>query len=104
MTLSRLPTAWTLSLRQADQYRRALWYSQRFATSGYRARKLTRIVDTLHFAPSQSSRLVQAADLIAYMHARVAARVDKDPRALRANAVLWNRIAGNVTHSHCWHP
>jgi hypothetical protein len=33
-------------------------------TTGYRHRKLTRIVDTLHFAPSRASRLVQAADVI----------------------------------------
>lgn len=33
-------------------------------TTGYRHRKLTRIVDTLHFAPSHASRLVQAADVM----------------------------------------
>lgn len=39
-------------------------------TSGYRSRKLTRIVDTLHFAPSNASRLVQAADVIAFLYRR----------------------------------
>jgi len=36
-------------------------------TRGYRSRKLTRIVDTLHFAPSNASRLVQAADVIVFL-------------------------------------
>ena len=36
-------------------------------TTGYRHRKLTRIVDTLHFAPSHASRLVQAADVITFL-------------------------------------
>ena len=40
-------------------------------TTGYRRRKLTRIVDTLHFAPSHASRLVQAADVIAFLFRRV---------------------------------
>lgn len=89
---------------QADQYRRALWHSQKFATGGYRARQLSRIVDTLHFAPSKSSRLVQAADLIAFMHNRIFSGADRDDRAVRANAALWSRIVGNVTHSWCWDP
>ncbi len=33
-------------------------------TTGYRHRKLTRIVDTLHFAPSHASRLVQERVLV----------------------------------------
>lgn len=89
---------------QADQYRRALWFSQKYATSGYRSRQLSRVVDTLHFAPSEASRLVQAADLIAFMHTRITSGVDNDPRAVRANDALWARVAGNVTHSRCWCP
>lgn len=89
---------------QQDQYRHNLWYFQRFTPSGYRARRLDRIVDTIHFAPSQASRLVQAADLIAFLHCRINSGRDRDPRALRANDVLWSRIGGCVTHSHCWVP
>lgn len=89
---------------QADAYRRNLWFSQKYATSGYRARQLRRIVDTLHFAPSEASRLVQAADLVAFMHTRISSGVETDPRALRANEVLWGRIAGRVVHSWCWWP
>ena len=48
---------------QADQqpeYRSDLRRYQKFGTLGYRHRRITRIVDTLHFAPSSASRLVQA--------------------------------------------
>jgi hypothetical protein len=55
---------------EQDNYRRELWSYQRSGTWGYRSSKLTRIVDTIHFAPSKSSRLVQAADLIAYLARR----------------------------------
>jgi hypothetical protein len=88
----------------ADEHRRNLWRSQRFATRGYRARQLGQIVDTIHFAPSKASRLVQAADLIAYLYGRIQARLDTDPRAQRANAVLWDRLALHLVHCHCWHP
>ena len=52
---------------QADPTSKS-WMFQRYSTTGYRARQLTRIIDTLHFAPSTSSRLAQAADLVAFMH------------------------------------
>jgi hypothetical protein len=89
---------------QADTYRRNLWHFQRYSTGGWRSRQLTRIVDTIHFAPSEASRLVQAADLIAYLNFRIIANVDTDPRAVRANEALWQRIAGRVYHRHCWWP
>ena len=62
-------------------YRRDLWRYQRDATWGYRSRQITRVVDTLHFAPSSSSRLVQAADLIAFLTRRIAAHTETDPRS-----------------------
>ena len=89
---------------QADNHRRNLWYAQRYATSGYRAQKLKRIVDTIHFAPSSASRLLQGADLLAFMHRRIASGVEKDPRAIRTNSVLWGRVAGRVSHQWCWDP
>lgn len=89
---------------QADTYRRKLWQFQRFATEGYRSRQLTRIVDTLHFVPSQASRLIQAADLLVFMHRRIASRADTDERALRANQNLWDRVQSCVLHNWCWDP
>ena len=50
-------------------------------TTGYRHRKLTRIVDTLHFAPSHASRLVQAADVITFLY-RASIHPPRDRRAV----------------------
>jgi len=61
-------------------------------------------VDTLHFAPSVASRLVQAADLVVYLHARRMSGQVTDARALRANAMLWSHVEANVVHLHCWSP
>jgi len=87
-----------------DSYRRDLWRYQRSQTWGYRARKIERVLDTIHFAPSSSSRLVQAADLIAYMARRIETHVETDERAKKANAALWARIQPRIHHSWCWWP
>ena len=87
-----------------DDYRRELWRYQRLRTRGYRSRRITQVVDTIHFAPSASSRLLQAADLIAYLARRRTTHVESDPRAEKANAALWARIEPRVVHNHCWLP
>lgn len=89
---------------QADEYRRNLWHFQRYSTTGYRSRQLTRIIDTIHFAPSRASRLVQAVDLVAYLYFRIKGGMDRDERAIRANTALWNRVTARVVHTHCWLP
>ncbi|MGH3907365.1 MAG: DUF3800 domain-containing protein, partial [Pseudonocardiaceae bacterium] len=73
-------------------------------TTGYRHRKLTRIVDTLHFAPSHASRLVQAADVIAFLYRRVFTHQETDQRSRRAKIAMWNRVRPRVHHELCWFP
>ena len=85
-----------------DGYRRDLWLYQRSRTWGYRARKIKRVVDTIHFAPSSSSRLVQAADLVAFLARRIEAHVETDERAKKANEALWARIEPRIHHQWCW--
>jgi hypothetical protein len=77
---------------------------QLFGTPGYRGRRLDRIVDTLHFAPSRDSRLLQAADLIAFLYRRRTTHVEPDARAVRANDQLWALIAPKVVHDWTWRP
>jgi hypothetical protein len=89
---------------QADTYRRSLWHFQRYTTGGYRSIKLDRIVDTIHFAPSRASRLVQAADPIAYLWRRLTADVERDARAVRANEALRTKIEAKIVHRRCWWP
>ncbi|HEU0130992.1 MAG TPA: DUF3800 domain-containing protein [Mycobacteriales bacterium] len=88
----------------ADGYREHIWRFQRGPTPGYRPRHLTRIADTLHFAPSRASRLLQAADLVAFLHRRITSGVERDERAVRANAALWARIEPRVHRISCWVP
>lgn len=87
-----------------DQYRREFSHYCKVGTWGYKGRQLTRIVDTMHFAPSSSSRLVQAADLIAFLHRRIESHGDVDERATRANARLWSRIEPKISHKWFWVP
>lgn len=89
----------------ADHHRNSLNFYQRFSTSGYAARRITRVVDTVHFAPSHFSRLLQAADLVAFMHLRIRSQTTAtDPRARRANEALWQKIAGSVRYDGLWQP
>ena len=67
-------------------------------TTGYRRRKLTRIVDTLHFAPSHTSRLVQAADVITFLYRRVFTHRETDERSRKAKIAMWNRLRPRVHH------
>lgn len=93
---------------QADQqpeYRADLRLAQNHGTWGYRSRRLTQIVDTLHFAPSTESRLLQAVDLIAFLYHRVETTPpNSDARAVRANERLWGRVAARVVGASCWCP
>lgn len=87
-----------------NDHRRNLQRLQRHSTPGYNSRKLTRIVDTMHFAPSSASRLLQAVDLVAYLHYRIESNRDTDDRAIKANAALWARMGDLVFHSRRWDP
>jgi hypothetical protein len=73
-------------------------------TTGYRHRKLTRIVDTLHFAPSSASRLVQAADMITFLYRRVFTHEETDERSRKAKIAMWDRLRPRVHHERCWFP
>lgn len=88
---------------QSD-HRRQLWEWQHYATEGYLARQIAYVIDTMHFVPSCDNRLVQAADLIAFLHRRRKTHIETDARAKRANDALWARIEPQVRHEWCWHP
>lgn len=73
-------------------------------TGGYRSRRVTRIVDTLHFAPSHASRLVQAVDLVTFLFRRMATGLAADPREAATNERLWSWVEPRRYHSWCWSP
>lgn len=88
---------------QQHEYRSDLDHYRSTGTGGYKPRKIRRIVDTLHFAPSRASRLVQASDLIAFLFHRLRTKPDGDARAVRVNQTLWSRLDGKAT-VHEWRP
>jgi hypothetical protein len=87
---------------QADTLRASYWYFQRYGTLSYLSGVADRAVDTLHFAPSKHSRLLQAADLVSYLHFRMRRSGVTDPRAIKANQDLWAIIAGKHKVFHIW--
>ncbi|WP_109508248.1 DUF3800 domain-containing protein [Nocardioides speluncae] len=91
-------------LQEDDRHRKNLTDFRMYGTPGYLSSELPRIVDTIHFAPSHHSRLLQAADLVAFLHRRLETHTETDLRATRANAALWARIRARVEHQHCWRP
>lgn len=68
--------------------------------SRYNARPLKRIVDTLYFAPSNESRLLQASDLVSYMHFR-ARHPGSEARAVKAAREMWELVSLHC-HSSMW--
>jgi hypothetical protein len=77
---------------------------RKIGTIGYRRRRLSRIVDTLHYAPSNASRLVQAADMVAFLYRRSFCHQETDPRARKAKVSMWRRLEPRVHHELCWFP
>lgn len=89
---------------QADDHRTAFREYQESGTGGYLSSTLPRLVDTIHFAPSKSSRLLQAADLVAYLYRRLQSGQDTSERVRTTNAKLWSYVEPKVVHCHCWEP
>lgn len=83
---------------QAATYQDVLIRGRRHHTTGYRATKLDRLVDTIHFVPSRSSRLVQAVDLVAFLHQRQAAMTPTTDARERSTtcADAWTRAGSPV--------
>jgi hypothetical protein len=87
-----------------QEHRVQFGYYRRHGTPGYLSSTLPQLVDTIHFAPSHASRLLQAADLIAFLHRRRQTHTETDQRAQRANDLLWSRVAPRIIHEHTWLP
>lgn len=91
-------------LHEHDRRRHDLRDYKTSGTPGFLSSRLPRIVDTIHFAPSHHSRLIQAADLIAFLHHRRTTQKESDPRAQKANDELWARIGPRIQHQRLWRP
>lgn len=73
--------------------------------SKFNPRPLAQILDTVYFAPSKRSRLLQASDLVSYIHfrERTATGPSADPRAVKATRELWAIVASDCTATF-WKP
>lgn len=91
-------------LHEHDRRRTDLRDFKDFGTPGYLSSKLPRIVDTIHFTPSRHSRLLQSADLVAFLHHRRSVHAGTDRRAIRATERLWHRVVPNIEHEWIWRP
>ena len=89
---------------EADSHRQALIEYRKYGTPGYLPSTLGQVVDTIHFVPSHTSRLLQAADLIAFLHRRRETHTETDQRAQRANDRIWQHIAPRIVHQRLWVP
>lgn len=77
---------------------------QEYGTWGYLAKKIDRVVDTIHFVSSKTNPLVQGADMIVFLALRWKTHVEKDPRSAKAIAGLRAIIEPRIHHDHCWFP
>jgi hypothetical protein len=92
-------------IAEDEARRRALADYRRSGTPGsYLKSKLPGILDTIHFAPSKHSRLLQAIDCMLFIYLRRRNRIDKDPRAIKTLDEIHDQmIAAKVIREyHVW--
>lgn len=101
----------TYALMIADDRSDRERHRDRFATyqtqgtpGVYMQTTLDRLLDTVHFAPSDRSRMLQAVDMLAFVYRRVRTVTESDPRAAREMQRLWDKLlgSGKVFQEGCW--
>lgn len=88
---------------QSDLLRDLLTF-QEGGTWGYRATQITRVIDTIHFVPSFTNRLIQGAHLAAFVALRQLTHAETNVRSAAAVRRLWDTMQPQVSHRHCWYP
>ncbi len=73
-----------------------------WGTVGYRSSTLKRICHPVAFIDSQTSPLLQAADVVTYIFNRYVTIVETDPRADALKKDLWGLISKARFQSHIW--
>lgn len=63
---------------------------------------LDRLLDTVHFAPSHQSRMLQAVDMIAFVYRRFLTVNESDPRAHETMRKLWAKIMSKSFDEGSW--
>lgn len=91
-------------IHSSDRHRTNFRLYRREGTPGYRSSRLPALIDTLYFGPSKFSRLLQAADLVTFMHKRRQASIETDVRQEKAIARMWTHVEPAVVHDWTWRP
>ncbi|MCL9666020.1 DUF3800 domain-containing protein [Curtobacterium albidum] len=86
-----------------ERHRERFAVYQAYGTPGtYMHTRLERLLDTVHFAPSHHSRMLQVADLIAFVWVRSRTVVETDPRQARTIAQLVDVIERQSVDPGVW--
>lgn len=92
----------TYALVIADERGDRERHRERFATyqtegtpGVYMHTTLGSLLDTVHFAPSHHSRMLQAADMLAFTYRRYQTVVEPDPRARRIMDRMWAKLTAS---------
>lgn len=82
-------------------------HRERFATyqtegtpGVYMHTTLDTLLDTVHFAPSHRSRMLQAADVLAFINRRFQTVTESDPRAAENMRRLWAKVMDTRCFNH----
>lgn len=94
--------AGTYALVIADERGDRERHRERFATyltegtpGGYMHTTLNSLLDTVHFAPSHRSRMLQAADILAFTYRRHETVTESDPRARKVMDRMWSKLTSS---------
>ncbi|WPF82139.1 DUF3800 domain-containing protein [Sanguibacter sp. 4.1] len=91
-------------IHSQDRHRSNFRDYRSWGTPGYKSRRLDRVRDTIHFAPSHYSCLLQAADLVTYLYRRRRTHSEPDARAQAATDTVWAEIQPAVAVASTWVP
>jgi hypothetical protein len=92
------------SALEKDTYRELLREVQVRDTDGLYARKVVRVVDTLHFVSSKKSRSIQAIDLITFLHRRISVHTHASNAENEFTQMLWTKVKDKIVYQGIWAP
>lgn len=86
-----------------DQHRASFALYQVYGTPGtYLHTTLDRLLDTVHFAPSHHSRMLQVADVLAFLWRRAQTVSETDPRQAKTMLRLMAKIEARSFRAGVW--
>ncbi|KQX72333.1 hypothetical protein ASD10_15140 [Aeromicrobium sp. Root472D3] len=91
-------------IHEHDRHRAMLEDHRAKGTPTYRASHLRNVAGELQFVTSESERMVQAADLVAYLKHRIISKPNATGKEARTRRQLWSIVNSKVESDYCWVP